>query len=72
MKLYARPASPFVRKVRVAAMETGLSDSLEVVMMKTPEEQLEHAPDHDPGGKIPTLVLVAFSGTRKLNTGSFF
>ncbi len=30
MKLYYNPASPYVRKVRVLAMETGLMDDIEL------------------------------------------
>ena len=57
MKLYARPASPFVRKVRVTALETGQESAIEVIMMGSPEEQRERVPKHNPLGKIPALVL---------------
>src|SRR4051812_36192958 len=49
-------ASPFVRKVRIAADIIGLADRIEVVDAET----LTPAPDlleQNPLGKIPTLVL---------------
>ena len=49
-------ASPFVRKVRIAADIVGLTDRIEVVDAET----LTPAPDlleQNPLGKIPTLVL---------------
>ncbi len=58
MKLYYIPASPYVRKVRVLAIETGLMGGIELAKVTiTPT-----APDADlcadnPIGKIPTLVL---------------
>ena len=64
MKLHWSPRSPFVRKVMVAAHETGLVDRLTlvrtVVAMKTTNKDL--LPDN-PLSKLPTLVLgqAAFS-----------
>jgi len=57
MKLHARPASPFARKVRVAAIETGLIDRIEILMAQTPEESRAVVPAHNPLVKIPVLVL---------------
>jgi glutathione S-transferase len=57
MKLYARPASPFVRKVRVMARETGLVDKIEEIMLGSPEEMMTEMPKHNPLGKIPALIL---------------
>ena len=58
MKLHWSPRSPFVRKVMVAAHETGLVDRLAlvrtVVAMKTTNKDL--LPDN-PLSKLPTLVL---------------
>ena len=56
MKLYHNPASPFVRKVRVAAAELGLSDrlTLEEVTV-TPTAPGETLPSKNPLGKIPAL-----------------
>ena len=57
MKLYYATASPFVRKVMVLAIETGLIDDIELVKVALSPVQ----PDADvcadnPLGKIPTLV----------------
>ena len=41
MKMYFRPASPFVRKVRVMALETGLMDQIELVPVPTFEAMVE-------------------------------
>jgi glutathione S-transferase len=58
MKLHWSPRSPFVRKVMIAAHETGLADRLTclrtVVAMTAPNADL--LPDN-PLSKIPTLVL---------------
>jgi glutathione S-transferase len=58
MKLHWSPRSPFVRKVMIAAHETGLADRLTcvrtVVAMTAPNAAL--LPDN-PLSKIPTLVL---------------
>lgn len=54
--LRSSPASPFARKVRVAAGHLGLADRIEVAAADTsdPEEELR---TQNPLGKIPTLVL---------------
>jgi len=57
MKLLAASASPFVRKVRVAAMESGLDSQIEIVNVAT----APHQPDAsvaaaNPVKKIPTLI----------------
>ncbi len=57
MKMYFRPASPFVRKVRVMALETGLMDQIELVPLPTFEAMVEQVTPHNPLGKIPTLLL---------------
>lgn len=57
MKLYARPASPFVRKVRVMTHEVGLTDSIEVVMFQTPDETRDVIAPFNPLTKIPVLQL---------------
>lgn len=58
MKLLTNPASPFGRKVKVAALETGLFERLELHNLQTsavaPDEALLAA---NPLGKIPCLVL---------------
>jgi len=57
MKLHARPASPFARKVRVAAIETGVIERIEIIMAQTPEDSRKVVPQHNPLAKIPVLVL---------------
>jgi len=52
MKLLGAPASPFVRKVRVLALELGLTLDLETVATATSAE----LPTLNPLAKIPTLV----------------
>lgn len=58
MKLYSNPASPFGRKVKVAAIETGLFERLSIRNVQTSAvgPDLELAADN-PLGKIPCLVL---------------
>jgi glutathione S-transferase len=57
MKLYARPASPFARKVRILARETGLINQIEEVMLASPEDLFTMMPQFNPLGKIPVLIL---------------
>lgn len=56
LRLRSSPASPFARKVRVAAACLGLEDRIEIVPAVTsdPEDELRR---QNPLGKIPTLVL---------------
>lgn len=56
LTLRSSPASPFGRKVKIAAMELGLMDKVTVVVADTndPSEPLRQ---QNPLGKIPTLVL---------------
>lgn len=55
MILRSSPASPFGRKVKIAAAELGLSDKIKVVQTDTldPNDPLRR---DNPLGKIPTLV----------------
>jgi len=57
MKLYARPASPFARKVRVMIIETGLAETIEIEMLASVEEVQNMPPARNPLGKIPALEL---------------
>ncbi len=58
MKLYYNPASPYVRKVRVLAIETGLMGGIELAkVMITPTSPDADLCADNPIGKIPTLVL---------------
>ena len=56
LMLRSSPASPFGRKVKLAALELGLMDRIEIVAADTtdPNEALRQ---QNPLGKIPTLVL---------------
>jgi glutathione S-transferase len=57
MKLISSPLSPFVRKVRVLLLESGLDDQVEVVDVATsPLETDPQAAAANPLGKIPALV----------------
>ena len=58
MKLYYTPASPYVRKVRVLAMETDLMGGIELAKVTiTPTSPDADVCADNPIGKIPTLVL---------------
>ena len=62
MKLFHNVASPFVRKVRVLAAETGLSSRIELVQsVFTPVQPDQELFASNPLGKIPTLLL--YDGT---------
>ena len=57
MKLHFNPASPYVRKVRVLALETGLMGDIELVKVTiTPTGPDASLCSDNPIGKIPTLV----------------
>ena len=60
MKLAYSPASPFARKIRIAAMELGLFDKIEfIVPIKAipVTENEEYARNISPLRKIPALIL---------------
>jgi len=54
MKLLASPASPYTRKVRVVLAEKKIECELEVVDVNPVDNPVN---DHNPLGKIPTLLL---------------
>ena len=54
--LRSSPASPFGRKVKIAALELGLMDRIEIVPADT-NDPAEPLRQQNPLGKIPTLVL---------------
>jgi glutathione S-transferase len=57
MKLYFNAASPFVRKVRVVARETGLDKKIdEIVTAVSPVQKNAELAKANPLAKIPTLV----------------
>jgi glutathione S-transferase len=55
MKLRYAPNSPFVRKVMVAAIETGLAERIEIVPTDTDDPASDLARDN-PLGRVPALV----------------
>jgi glutathione S-transferase len=58
MKLYYSPASPYARKVRVAAIETGLDKKIDTVnVVLTPIAPNGDVDKHNPIGKIPALSV---------------
>lgn len=57
MKLYFSPTSPYVRKVTVLALETGLDAKIErIPAPTTPIEQNPDVAKANPLAKVPTLV----------------
>lgn len=56
MKLRHSPTSPFVRKVMITAIETGLEDRIETVAAN-PWDPATDLIDDNPLGKVPALVL---------------
>ncbi|MEM7256408.1 MAG: glutathione S-transferase [Pseudomonadota bacterium] len=58
MKLFYNPASPFVRKVMVTAIECGLQDQIDIdALALTPVNPSDSLNAENPLGKIPSLVL---------------
>jgi glutathione S-transferase len=55
MKLRYSPTSPYVRKVTVTALETGLHDRIERVPTDTREPRADFLAEN-PLGKVPTLI----------------
>ena len=56
MKCYATSNSPYARKVRIAALETGVYEKVDWQMI-TREERAEIVPDINPLGKVPVATL---------------
>lgn len=70
MRLYVTPASPWVRRVRVAILELGIADRFEFVQTKWPHtwgtKTVAHTADFveaTPAQRIPALVTPDFSLT---------
>jgi len=58
MKLYHSPASPYARKVRVVAYETGLDKKIDMVnVVLSPTVPNADVDKHNPVGKVPTLSV---------------
>ena len=56
MKLRFSPASPYVRKVSITLIETGLEDRVEKIPTNVWDPETDIAGDN-PLGKVPTLIL---------------
>jgi len=56
MQCYITGNSPYARKIRVAAIETGLGDEVEWMTL-TREERAEIVPAMNPLGKVPVAIL---------------
>ena len=56
MKLFYSPTSPYARKVRMVAIETGLAAQIDVISVNVAQEQPELFAAN-PLGKVPALVL---------------
>ena len=70
MRLYVTPASPWVRRVRLAILELGIQDRFEFVQTKWSHDwatrAVEHRPDFleaTPVVRIPALVTAGFTLT---------
>jgi glutathione S-transferase len=59
MKLTFSPASPYARKVRIAAIELGLIDKIELVptTVQPTKSNAEYQRDISPLRKLPALIL---------------
>ena len=57
MKLTCSPASPFVRKVRIAAAIKGVAGSIQCVSEESDAAAYRHVRGHNPLSKMPTLLL---------------
>lgn len=58
MKLYYSPSSPYARKVRVVALETGLDKKMEMANVAlTPVAPNADVDKHNPIGKVPALSV---------------
>jgi glutathione S-transferase len=55
MKLFYSPTSPYVRKVRIAAIELGLEEQIDLIVTNPWENPPELA-DANPLGKVPALL----------------
>lgn len=57
MKLYYSPTSPFVRKVLIAALETGLYERIEKLpVQSSPTQPSDALNQTNPLGKVPALI----------------
>jgi glutathione S-transferase len=56
MKLFFSPTSPYVRKVRIAAIELGLDEQIELIATN-PWDTPSDLTDVNPLGKVPALLI---------------
>ena len=56
MKVYFTGNSPYARKVRIAAIETGQRDKIDWALI-TREERAEIVPNLNPLGKVPVAIM---------------
>jgi len=56
MKLFFSPTSPYVRKVRIAAIELGIEDQIELILANPWDNPPELA-EANPLGKVPALII---------------
>ena len=56
MRLFFSAASPYVRKVRIVAIETGLDDTIELVPVDVWDESTDLRA-HNPLAKVPALAI---------------
>jgi glutathione S-transferase len=56
MRLFFSPTSPYVRKVRIAAIELGLENQIELIT-SNPWDNPPELADANPLGKVPTLMI---------------
>ena len=62
MKLYYTVTSPYARKVRIAAIEKGVYQDIELIEAKigfeegTLKTKTSDITDHNPSGRVPTLI----------------
>src|SRR5260370_22349364 len=58
MTFYSAPTSPYARKVRVVAIETGLDKKMELVnVVLSPVAPNADVSKHNPVGKVPALSV---------------
>ena len=66
MKLYYSPGSPYARKVRAMAIETGLDKKIDMVNVAvSPVAANADVDKHNPIGKIPALSRAWIYSTRR-------
>lgn len=58
IRLFHSPASPYVRKVMVTAIERGVEDQIEILASQAgPVKRDQNIVRHNPSGKVPSALL---------------